>query len=123
MSRLELPRRLPGKYRRRSEHEFSYYTKDLAKQKTGYKCFVTGEYGSPEDQLQIHHMLPIGVWFRYFRNQVPISVLTSVENAVPLRESVHNRLHEEADLAHYTQVANWLLHIAKRQPELALAGD
>lgn len=123
-------RKLPGKYVRKPQYEFDPHIKELAKLKTGYRCFATGEPESRGRLLQIHHFLPIKVWHDYFRNQVPVSLLTSIENAIPLMPDVHNQLHEEANMVHYAQVANWLLWVAnKRQPELfntsklAEAGD
>lgn len=107
--KLSAPKRLRGKYVRSSKYEFSWDTKQEAMRRNDWRCFVTKERGTPDEKIQIHHFLPIGVWFYYFRDQIPVSVLTSVENAVPLKASIHKRLHDEATMSHWVQVANFLL--------------
>lgn len=110
------------KYNRKKWH-FSRDVKHAALEKTGYRCFVTNEPHHKKDPIEIHHMLPIRVWYDYFRDQVPASVLTSVINAVPLKRSIHQRLHDEADLDHYEEVANFLMSIWTQQDMFAEAGD
>ncbi len=124
-----LLRKLPGRYVRKAKYEFDPHIKELSKLKTGYTDFVTGEPETRGRRLQVHHGLAINVWFYYFRNIVPVSLLTSVENAIPLMDDTHILLHEQANMEHYVQMAEFLLYTSKKQPKLfdtsnlAEAGD
>lgn len=106
----------------RKRYHFSQQVKTSALEKTNYRCFVTGEPHTKDDPIQIHHFLAIRVWYDHFRDQVPSAVITSVINAVPLKETVHKQLHEEADLEYYRQVACFLMSQWKQQ-ELSLYNE
>lgn len=114
---IERGKKLPGKYVRKPEYNFNYETKHQALIQNGSRCFVTKEYGSPEDPIEIHHMLACWAWFTYFRNQIPLAVLTSIHNAIPLLQSVHKELHEEATVEHYTQMATLLIAMAREDKQ------
>jgi hypothetical protein len=114
---IERGKKLPGKYYRKHEYEFPYHIKHQALIENGSRCFVTKEYGTPEDPIEIHHMLAVWAWYCYFRNDVPVSVLTSKHNAIPLLQSVHEELHREATLEHFTQMATLLMVMAREDKQ------
>lgn len=110
---ITAPRRLPGKYKRNKAWEFSWETKRRAMELHDGRCFVTKQRGTKDCMVQIHHGLALNVWYKYFRDQIPVSVITSINNAIPIRQDVHAQLHREADMDHWVQMANLLVVLSR----------
>lgn len=101
----------------RKKYDYTLEQKENIRRRYNYVCFATKEPSSKKDPLQIHHFLPLKIWYDHFRDIVPAYLVFGEDNGVLLKASIHKQLHEQADLAYWSQCANFLISI-NRQPAL-----
>jgi hypothetical protein len=114
----ERPHYISGKYRRTTDDNFTWETRSEAMKRTDWRCMITGQRGSRLDPIEVHHGLAVAAWYHYFRDSIPHALLISIHNAIPLRRSVHQELHRDADIIHWQQMAQTLLLIARESGEV-----
>lgn len=79
------------------EMEFNLGVKEYAKERAGYRCAICGGLETPDDPLQVDHIIPI-----YFAQLYPFlsaTVISHIANARPVHTSCH------AQRNHYDEIS------------------